>query len=85
MFEDCKTLAELNAARIKAVSSNDIITVNNAYNAARTRILAARNNYTKVNPVFVEIPVPMKFCGIPLAGRSQEPGVIKLTQSGFLF
>lgn len=84
MFESCTTLAELNAARIQAASDTDIITVNNAYNARRAEILQARANFTRITPVFVTIPEPVKYSGVPVAGYSQEEGVIKLTPAGFL-
>lgn len=85
MFEKCSTLAELNAARIQAASTENIIEVNNAYNARRAEILQSRSNFTRITPVFVTIEPPVKYCAIPLAGQSQQPGVIKLTPTGFLF
>lgn len=85
MFEQCNTLAELNAARIKALGTCTVIELNNAYNVRRAEILQSRSNYTRVNPVYVTIPERAKYCGIPFAGYSQEAGVIKLTQAGFLF
>lgn len=84
MFSDCSTLAELNAARIQAAGTMDIITVNNAYNARRAEILQARSNFTRITPVFVTIAEPVKYSAVPVAGYSQEPGVIQFTPSGFL-
>lgn len=85
MFEDCNTLAELNAARIVEVQTHPAIEVNNAYNARRVEILNARRNFTKITPVFVTIAEPVRYGGIPLGGRSDEVGVIKLTERGFLY
>lgn len=77
MFEECKTLAELNAARIKAVSSGvDITEVNNAYNAARYDILNRRKPFTVVT--FKPVPDPQVaiYQTIPIGGMSGEAGTI---------
>lgn len=77
MFEECKTLAELNAARIKAVTSGVNITeVNNAYNAARYDILNRRKPFTVVSFKPVPDPKPTLYQTIPLGGTSNEPGTI---------
>lgn len=85
MFEDCNTLAELNAARTLAAQNNPIVEVNNAYNARRIEILNARVTYRKVTPVFVTVADPVTYCGVPVAGRCAEANVIRLTQRGFLY
>lgn len=85
MFDDCTTLQELNVRRIQLSQTNDITEVNNAYNKRRVEILQSRVNFTKVNPVYVEIPTPIKYSGIPIAGRSDEVGTIKITKAGFLY
>lgn len=85
MFENCTTLSQLNAERVRLSQSHDIVEVNNAYNAKRTKILSSRVNYNKLTPVFVTVEPLIKYSGIPVAGRSTEPNTIKLTQKGFLF
>ena len=62
MFDDCTSLAELNAARIKAVNSGkDLITVNNAYNKRRQEIMSQRNDFKKLQPIFIKavIHIPL--------------------------
>lgn len=85
MFEECKTLQELNMRRIQLSQEEDLVTVNNEYNKRRTEILSARVSYTKVTPVFVSVKAPVKYSRIPIAGRSNELNTIKLTPEGFLY
>lgn len=86
MFKDCKTLAELNATRIKLASEGvDLITVNNAYNVRRQELLSQRKPYTVVTPIVVEPEPVQKFVGIPIAGRNPRPGTITFTERGFLY
>lgn len=86
MFDDCTSLAELNAARIKAVNSGkDLITVNNAYNKRRQEIMSQRNDFKKLQPIFIKARTVTMFQGVPVCGRSTEPNTIVLTQGGFLY
>ena len=52
MFDNCNSLAELNAARISATSSDnaDIVSINNAYNKRRKEILAAKATFVRLTP-----------------------------------
>lgn len=85
MFEECNTLAELNAARTKLSLTEDLVVLNNAYNARRSEILQKRSNFVRQEFIKCAPNPVIKYCGIPLAGESKEPGVIKLTERGFLF
>lgn len=86
MFENCGTLAELNAARIKASSEGiDLITINNAYNARRQDILTTRKPFVALTPIVVKPREVKDYCGVPVAGRSTVAGCIQLTASGFLY
>lgn len=85
MFEACETLSQLNAERVRLSQTENIVEVNNAYNARRIEILSARLNFNKLTPVFVTIEEAVKYSGIPIAGRSSEVNTIELTPSGFLF
>ena len=86
MFEECKTLMELNAARIKASSDGiDLTTVNNCYNQRRQEILSAKKPYVELQPIVVKARDIQKYCGIPIAGRSKVEGCIQLTPAGFLY
>ena len=83
MFEHCMTLAELNGARIKAVSGGtDIVTVNNSYNKRRNEILNARKSYRVLQ--FLETPKGDSgtISYLNIVGRSDIPGVIKCTAQG---
>lgn len=85
MFEECTSLAELNAARTKAITQGmSPVEANNAYNERRKQILAQRRNYLTIEfkPIVVEAGKP--FCSIPLVGRCQEVNTIELTDNGFL-
>lgn len=86
MFENCNTLAELTAERIRLAATEDIVAVNNAYNARRIDILQSKSNFTRVEfTKLAEYPPQDKVCGIPIAGNSPKPATITLTESGFLF
>lgn len=85
MFETCMTLAELNAERIKLSASTDLVVLNNAYNARRNEILQKRSNFTRVDFIKCSARPVIKYCGVPVYGPTDEPGVIKLTEKGFLF
>lgn len=87
LFETCTTLGELNAARIKAVNDGgDIVEVNNAYNAAKTKMLESTRSFgIKLTPIVVKPREVVQYCGIRVCGRSDEVGVIKLTKNGFLY
>lgn len=86
MFEECNTLAELNAARIKASSEGiDLIELNNAYNARRQEILTARKPYVQLKPIVVAPKEVIQYCGVPVVGRTQVAGCIQLTDKGFLY
>lgn len=84
MFENCKTLAELNAARIKAVTAGtDITEVNNAYNAKRYSILNQRKPFTLITFKPVPNPKPVRYQTIPIKGNSLELGTILFDGEGF--
>lgn len=85
MFEECKTLAQLNAARVQAVQTGDQVTINNAYNKRRKEIIEAHATYVQLTPIEPRIEeMPVMSC-VPLIGRSTERGCIVLTEKGFLF
>lgn len=84
MFNNCNTLAELNAARIKAVSSGeDITAVNNAYNARRFEILNQRKTFALLQFKPVPDPEPVLYKTLPIAGNSTDLGVIIYKEEGF--
>lgn len=87
MFEECKTLMELNAARIKtaALSAIDLMHVNNSYNLRREEILNAKKPYVELQPIIVKARPVQQYCGIPVAGRSTVEGCIQLTPAGFFY
>lgn len=82
MFEECKTLAELNQARAKAVTQHDVVEVNNAYNAQRQKILKARKTYTECT--FKPVPVYEQVSTAVLVykGVSSKLGVIEIRADG---
>lgn len=82
MFEDCKTLAELNQARVQAVRDHDVVEVNNAYNLQRKKILESRRNYVQVtfNPIPVIEHTPIAF--FTYKGPASKAGAIELRQDG---
>lgn len=87
MFENCTTLAELNAARIKATTEPDadLITINNFYNERRQELLASRAKYKKLTRITAKPVQPIQYCGVPVVGRSSKKGCIQLTPKGFLY
>lgn len=85
MFENCTSLSELNAERIKLSSNVDLVELNNAYNAARTKIINSRNHYVKLTPIFPKLEPVTKYCGVPVVGRSTKEGFLMMTEKGFLF
>ena len=86
MFDDCKTLAELNAARIKATTGDcDLVAINNEYNKRRQEILTTRKPFVELTPIIVKPREVVQYCGIPVAGRSEQIGTIQLTNVGFLY
>ena len=85
MFENCGSLAELNAARIKAVSDGTpLVDVNNAYNARRHEILTSVRTYKTIQFTRIEKPKVQRIATLPIAGLSQEKGTISFTERGFL-
>lgn len=86
MFEHCETLSQLNSERIRLSQTHSLVEVNNAYNVRRAEILQAKQTeFIKLTPVFVTLPQPVKYMGIPIAGRAQKPNTISLTPKGFLY
>ena len=86
MFSSCNTLAELNAARIKAAGEGaDLMTVNNEYNKRRQEILNSRVSFVRLTPIVVKPRETQQYCGVPVFGRSEEKGVIQFTKQGFLY
>lgn len=85
-FNDCNNLVELNAKRIKLSATVDLVELNNEYNTRRQEILQMKSNYTVVPFTKVEGATPeKKLCAIPVIGKCQDAGVIRLTEKGFLF
>lgn len=85
MFEKCTTLAELNAARIEASGKGDIVEINNAYNKRRREIINTKTTYVQLKPIEATTEtLPVMSC-VPIAGRSEEAGCIKLVKDGFLY
>ena len=85
MFEECTTLAQLNAARVQAIQSANQVEVNNAYNKRRAEIIATKTVYTQLTPIEAhKVEMPVMSC-VPLIGRSKERGCIALTEKGFLY
>lgn len=82
MFEDCKTLADLNQARVMAVRTHDVVEVNNAYNLQRKKILESRKNYVPIT--FKDVPVfehsPIVF--LNYKGPASKAGAIEMRQDG---
>lgn len=87
MFETCKNLAELNAERVKLSTQEgcDLISINNAYNLRRKEIIAGHKPYLTLEPVVVTAREVIQMSGIPVVGRSTTPGVIEMTNVGFLY
>ncbi len=83
MFKECKNLAELNAARVKAVQTHDPIDVNAAYNKRRAEILSAAVNYKKVQTTPIEKNTFPLMSHLPYIGTSDKPGCIEWTNNGF--
>lgn len=86
MFSDCNTLIALNAARIKACNEPgaDIISINNAYNECRMRILRNTTRmYKKLFSKPIVVEAGRKYCALPIAGSSDRLGVIQLKEDGF--
>lgn len=87
MFSNCKTLAELNAARISlsAEPNADIVSINNAYNKRRTEIMETRKPFVKLTPTVCSPRPVQRLSGIPITGRSSKPATIEITGSGILY
>lgn len=85
MFEECTTLAQLNAARNMAVDDGDIVAINNAYNKRRKEIIASHAVYVQLTPMTPSVKEPQLMSCVPIVGRSDELGCIKLTETGFLY
>lgn len=85
MFENCNSLAELNAERIKLSATIPIVELNNAYNVRRQEILNSSTSFKRVTPITVLPGEIVTYAGVPIAGRSTIPGCIQLTEGGFLF
>jgi hypothetical protein len=86
IFDDCNTLAELNAERIKATTSDvDLVTINNMYNERRQELLTSKKPFVVLKPVIVKPREVTRYSGIPIVGRTKYPGCIQLTDSGFLY
>lgn len=86
MFEECSSLAELNAARMNAVKSGyDLVEVNNAFNDRRTKLMDEGPKGIVLNAIHIRPREVVQYCGVPVCGRSSEPGVIALTPNGFLY
>lgn len=83
MFEQCLTLAELNAARIKATTTTSVTEVNNAYNKRRTEILNLFTGYKKLQLIPLEIPITDLLSFLPYQGPASVPGHIEWTSTGF--
>lgn len=85
MFEDCKSLGELNAARIKLSSEGvPLVELNNAYNKRRQELLKSRKPYVELTKLIPAAFQPTQYSGVPVAGYSPKAGTIMLTEKGFL-
>lgn len=88
MFENCNTLRDLNAARVKAVSVDkmDVTEVNNAYNARRQQILESATHadfkIITFHPLVFE--AGPKYSSLPIVGTATKLGCIELNAEGFL-
>lgn len=87
MFEECKSLADLNAARIQALMdpSADVMSINEAYNTARQSIMNTSKTYVVLEPRVVQPRAVVKYSAIPVVGTSNKRGSIQLTDKGFLY
>ncbi len=83
MFEDCNSLAELNAARVKASTCHDVMEVNAAYNKRRAEILGASLPYKRVASTAIVRQTPQLMSHLPYVGTSSCPGHIEWTENGF--
>lgn len=85
MFENCSTLGELNAERIKLSSEgHPLVELNNAYNKRRQEILSSRKPYVELRKIVPAAFTPTQYSGIPVAGYNSKAGTITLTPKGFL-
>lgn len=82
MFKECKTLSELNAARVKATMTHDIIDVNSEYNKRREEILRV-SSYKKVLTTKLQAQNFTLISHLPYLGSSERPGFIEWTPTGF--
>lgn len=84
MFEECKTLTELNQARVQKCSEGvPIVEVNNAYNNRKKELLSSNISFKRINTVPVKVPVIEHcFARLVFAGESDIPGLIRITPEG---
>lgn len=83
MFDEYVTLADLNAARIRAVRDGcDIVEVNNAYNQRRAVIIGMRKAIKPI--IFVQTPAgqEQKYTYLNVLGNSDRPDLIKVLPDG---
>ena len=85
MFETCNTIAELNAARVQASATNDLVEVNNAYNKRRQEIINSRPSFVRCKKLTGKPRPVQRCCYIPVIGRSDTPNTIVLTEKGFTY
>lgn len=82
MFSHCNTLAELNAARVKAASSAPLVEVNNAYNKRRMELVNTATSFKKVETVPLVAAETELISYIPYMGQPSVPGRIEWTDNG---
>lgn len=83
MFSDCKTLAQLNAARIHAASTHDIVEVNNSYNKRRMELLRASSGFKRVLTTQLTPKQSELISYAPYIGAPVQTGHIEWTPNGF--
>ena len=84
MFEECKTLTELNAARVKKCSEGvPIVEVNNAYNARKKELLSSNINYKTISTIKLQMKTDEAcYATLVYAGEALQPGTISITPKG---
>lgn len=87
MFETCNSLTDLNKMKIATIQGGaDVVTVNNAYNKRRLELLkGSKTHIAEIKKTIVKPKEVKLIAGIPIAGRSNEPNVIKVTRDGIFY
>ena len=85
MFETCHDLTSLNEerARLYREQPNDIMEINNWYNARRKELTTVRPTYKKMNKFVYKSPEFKQLNAIHYMGRAPQPNLIMMTSQGF--